>query len=332
MKKTVSLLLALIFILALFTSCAQNKVVENDNSAAEPVTVRLGGLKGATTIGMLHLLDSAEKGETENDYAYTLAAAADELSPLLVKGELDVIAAPVNLASVLYNNTEGKVRFAAVNTLGVLYVVEKDGESVQSVADLAGKTIYATGKGTIPEYSLRYLLTQNGIDPDTDVTIEWKSEPTEIVALMKEDKASVAMLPQPFVTVAQTQVENLRVALDLTEQWDMLENGSMFVTAGLIVRSAFIEEHPEEFRKFMEEYKNSTEFCKENVENIASLCEEYDIIKAPIAQKAIPYCNITFIEGEEMAKAAEGYLRVLFEQNPASIGGAMPDEDFYYIP
>ncbi len=296
----------------------------------EQVTLRLGGLKGATSIGMVKLLSDAEKGETQVNYDFTMAAAADELAPLMIQGKMDVLAVPANLASVLYNKTEGKVQFAAVNTLGVVYVVEKGGETVQTVADLKGKTIYATGKGTTPEYALRYLLSMHGLDMDKDVTMEWKSEPTETVAAMKMQDNAVAMIPQPFVTVAQGQVENLRVALDLTKEWNALDNGSMFITAGLIVRKEFAEKNPEVFQSFLNEYKASTEYVNQNPAEAAQLVEYYGIVKAAVAEKAIPHCNITYIEGEEMKTALSGYLQVLFDMNPAAVGGKLPGEDFYY--
>lgn len=296
----------------------------------EQDTLRLGGLKGATSIGMVKLLSDAEKGETQVNYDFTMAAAADELAPLMIQGKMDVLAVPANLASVLYNKTEGKVQFAAVNTLGVVYVVEKGGETVQTVADLKGKTIYATGKGTTPEYALRYLLSMHGLDMDKDVTMEWKSEPTETVAAMKMQDNAVAMIPQPFVTVAQGQVENLRVALDLTKEWNALDNGSMFITAGLIVRKEFAEQNPEVFQAFLNEYKASTEYVNQNPAEAAQLVEYYGIVKAAVAEKAIPHCNITYIEGEEMKTALSGYLQVLFDMNPAAVGGKLPGEDFYY--
>ena len=296
----------------------------------EQVTLRLGGLKGATSIGMVKLLSDAEKGETQVNYDFTMAAAADELAPLMIQGKMDVLAVPANLASVLYNKTEGKVQFAAVNTLGVVYVVEKGGETVQTVADLKGKTIYATGKGTTPEYALRYLLSMHGLDMDKDVTMEWKSEPTETVAAMKMQDNAVAMIPQPFVTVAQGQVENLRVALDLTKEWNALDNGSMFITAGLIVRKEFAEKNPEVFQAFLNEYKASTEYVNQNPAEAAQLVEYYGIVKAAVAEKAIPHCNITYIEGEEMKTALSGYLQVLFDMTPAAVGGKLPGEDFYY--
>lgn len=371
MKKTISLFLALVMILALASGCAAdpngnassgNLQPSEDGNTADPgedvpddtqqpdtgdsedgqdepdgpdtqeLTIRLGGLKGPTTIGMLKLLSDADAGTTANHYDYTLAASADELTPLLLKGELDVIAAPVNLGAVLYNNSDGAVQFAAINTLGVVYIVEKGGETVNSVADLKDKTIYATGKGSTPEYALRYLLTQNGLDPDTDVTIEWKSEPTEVVALMNESENSVAMLPQPFVTVAQSQVEGLRIALDLTQEWNALDNGSLFITAGLIVRREFAENYPDQFAAFLEEYKASTQYANTNVEETAALCESYDIVKAGVAKTAIPFCNITYIDGDEMAEAVGAYLSILYEQNPKAVGGTLPGEDFYYKP
>jgi NitT/TauT family transport system substrate-binding protein len=231
----------------------------------EPVTIRLGGLKGPTSIGMVKLLSDNDRGLTANRYEYTLAGSADELTPKLLQGEMDIAAVPVNLGSVLWNNTKGAVEMLAVNTLGVVYIVEKGGEQIQSAADLKGMTIYATGKGSTPEYALNYLLAQSGLDPAKDVTMEWKSEPPEVVAQMSTMDHAVAMLPQPYVTVAQTQLQGLRVAVDMTQAWDALDNGSMFITAGLIVRRAFAEQHPQQLAAFLQEYQASTEYVNGNV-------------------------------------------------------------------
>ncbi len=305
------------------------EATQETDGAGESVKIRLGGLKGPTSMGMVKLLDDAEKGQAKSEIEFTMAISGDELAPKLLKGELDVAAVPANLAGVLYNNSEGAVQFAAVNTLGVLYVVETGGEDVQSVADLKGQTIYATGKGTTPEYALRYLLSENGVDPDGDVTIEWMSEPTETVAKMAQADHAVAMLPQPFVTVAGGQLENFRIALNLTEEWDKLENGSRLITAGLVVRKEFAEAHPEELKTFLEEYKASTDYLNANLTEGAALVEKYDIVKAAVAEKAIPGCNVTYLDGEEMKGAVEGYLQVLYDANPKSVGGKLPDDDFF---
>ena len=213
----------------------------------------------------------------------------------------------------------------------MIYIVEK-GEGVNTVTDLAGKTIYATGKGSTPEYALRYILSENGIDPDTGVTIEWKSEPTEVVGALSAAEEGIAMLPQPFVTVAQGSVEGLRVAIDLTEAWDALDNGSTLFTGVLVVRRDFAETYPDAVKAFLTEYEASTTYINENVADGAQLVEKYGIVKAAVAEKAIPYCNITYIAGEDMVAPMNGYLQVLFDQNPKSIGGAMPGADFYCIP
>ncbi len=296
----------------------------------EPVTIRLGGLKGPTSIGMVKLLSDNDRGLTANRYEYTLAGSADELTPKLLQGEMDIAAVPVNLGSVLWNNTKGAVEMLAVNTLGVVYIVEKGGEQIQSAADLKGMTIYATGKGSTPEYALNYLLAQSGLDPAKDVTMEWKSEPPEVVAQMSTMDHAVAMLPQPYVTVAQTQLQGLRVAVDMTQAWDALDNGSMFITAGLIVRRAFAEQYPQQLAAFLQEYQASTEYVNGNVPEAAVLVEQFGIVKAAVAEKAIPACNITYIAGSEMKTALQGYLQILFDQNPKAVGGALPGDDFYY--
>ena len=295
----------------------------------EKATFRIGGLKGPTTMGMVRFLKDAEDGNSDIDVDFTIAGAADELTPKLIKGELDIVAVPANLASVLYNKTEGAVELLAVNTLGVIYIVET-GDTVTSIESLRGQTIYGTGKGSTPEYALRYILAENGLDPDKDVTLEWKSEPTEIVAALSAG-GGVAMLPQPYVTVASANVEGLHIALDLTEEWDKLDNGSMLITGVLVVRREFAEKYPQQIAKFLEEYQASTEYINNNIDEAADLVEYYGIVKAPVAKKAIPYCNITYIAGEEMIAPIGGYLEVLFEQNPAAVGGTLPGEDFYYV-
>jgi NitT/TauT family transport system substrate-binding protein len=303
---------------------------ETPAPAYEPVDINIGGMTGPTSMGMIKIMESAEAGTAKNNYNFTIVGSADEITPKLIKGDLDIAAVPANLASVLYNNTEKKVKLLAVNTLGVVYIVEK-GNEIEDFTDLKGKTIYATGKGSTPEYALRYLLSEHGIDPDKDVDIQWKSEPNEVVALFKNSESGIAMMPQPFVTIAQTQVEGLRIAVNLTEVWEELDNGSTLITGVVVVRSDFAEKHPQQIAAFLEEYKESTEYVNANIPEAAQLIEKFNIFKAAVAQKAIPYCNITFMEGEEMRDAIKGYLNVLFNQNPKSIGGKMPNDDFYYI-
>lgn len=320
MKKLLLVLLSLTLCLTLLAACTKE----------EATAIRLGGLKGPTTMGMVKLLKDAQDGTAENEYDFTLAASADELTPKLLKGELDILAVPANLGAVLFNNSEGAVQVLAINTLGVVYLVE-NGNTLQSLEDLRGKTIYATGKGSTPEAALNYILTQNGIDPEKDLTIEWKSEPAEVVAIMSQTPDTIAMLPQPFVTAAQNTVENLRIAVDLTQAWDALDNGSTLVTGVAIVRTEFAKEHPRAVATFLKEYEASTQYVNANVADAAQLIGDLDIVKAPIAEKAIPYCNITYIGGSELKPVLSGYLQVLFDQNSKSVGGKLPGDDFYYV-
>lgn len=295
---------------------------------AEPTPIRVGALKGPTGMGMVQMMQ-----DKADAYDFTLAAAPDEIVPLLVKGELDIAAVPANLGAVLYNNTEGAVKALAVNTLGVLYVLER-GDTVHTVADLKGRTLVTSGKGATPEYALNYILRGNGIDPEADLTIEFKSEHTECLAAMLQDESVVAMLPQPFATVAQIKAEDAHIALDLNAEWDALqanaESPSGLITGIVVARAAFIEEHPEAVEQFMADYAESVAFVQENVADAAQLIGQFDISEAGPAQKALPYCNIVFIAGDEMKAKLGGYLASLMEQDPAAVGGALPGEDFYY--
>ena len=296
-------------------------------STAEPV--RIAGLKGPTTMGLVNLLPMMEAGETAIDYDLQLYGTADEIVPLLMKGELDMAAIPANLAATLYQKTEGQIQALAVNTLGVLYVVEK-GDTVQSIQDLKGRTVLSTGKGTTPEYVLRYILTQNGIDPDKDLTIEYYSEATEVTAQMAVAEDAIAVLPQPYVTSAGMQDETLRVALDLTAEWEKVSD-TQLITGLTVVRKEYAEAHPDVIEAFLEEYAQSVEAANTDVEGTAALCEAQGVVaKAAIAQKALPQCKVVCLTGEKLKTNAEGYLQVLYDADPASVGGALPGADFYY--
>ena len=345
-KKTLSLTLALLLALLLalsLTACGakqeaptpaetpvQETPVQEETPTEGTVTTRIAALKGPTAMGLVKLMSDDPQSADGPLYDFTLAGAADEVTPSLIKGDLDMACVPANLASVLYNKTEGQIVTLAVNTLGVIYIVE-NGNAVQSMADLAGKTIVGAGKGSTPEYALRYLLSENGIDPDKDVVIDWKSEHAECVAALASGAATIALLPQPFVTVAQTKIEGLRMALDLTAEWDALDNGSGMITGVVVARKSFVEEHPAAVAAFLEDYAESVNWVNSNNADAAQLISEYGIIEAaPVAQKALPYCNIVCITGEEMGVKLSGYLQVLFEAEPTAVGGKLPGDDFYY--
>lgn len=327
MGKVTAVALSLAMTGALLTGCGSNKASE------EKITVKVGALKGATTLGLLPLQDKAANGGANENYEFSMMTAADELLPLMIKGELDIALLPSNVASVLYQKTNGGVTVIDINTLGVLYMVSGD-SSIGSVADLAGKTIYLTGKGTTPDYVLHYILNGNGIDADQDCTLEYRSEATEVAALLAENSDAIGLLPQPFVTAACAQNDALSVIMDMNAEWEKLqgENGSRLVTGVTVVRNEFLQEHENAVVAFMEEHKASAESMNTDVENGAKLAVASEIIaKEPIALKAIPKCNITYIDGNEMKQALSGYLQVLYEQNPESVGGALPQDDFYYI-
>lgn len=338
MKRLIALAMSAVMMLSL-TACAggseaSSSAPEGSSAVAEErADVRVGGLKGPTAMGMVKLMEEDAAGTTANDYEFTLAGSADEINPLLIKGELDIAAVPTNVASVLYNKTEGQVEILALNTLGVLYVVE-NGNTIQSVEDLRGKTIYSTGKGATPEYALNYILGENGLTAGTDVTVEYKSEHSELASLLAAGQADLAVLPQPFVTSVLAKNPDVRIALNLTEEWDKVtEDGSKLTMGALVVRKDFAESNPEAVRNFLKEYQASTQYVTDeaNLDDAAALIEQYGIISAAVAKQALPYCNIVCITGEEMRTAAEGFLSILAKANPQSVGGTLPAEDFYYI-
>lgn len=298
-----------------------------ENTPAPDAPIRVGSLKGPTSMGLLALMDSDDAGK----YEFSMVTAADELVASVASGKTDIALVPANVASVLYNRTDGGVTVIDINTLGVLYVLSAD-PSLQSVADLKGKTVYLTGKGTTPDYVARYLIRESGLGEE-DVTLEYKSEATEVASILAGRDDATALLPQPFATVAMAQNPSYRIALDLTKEWDLLQQGkgSRLVTGVTIVRNAFLEGHEEEVRAFLDEHQASAEAALQFPEETAQRIVRAGIIeKAPVAQKALPYCSITCITGREMKEALSGYLSVLFGQDPQSVGGALPGDDFYF--
>lgn len=356
MNKKLAVLLVAALLVTMFAGCAAKKTeneptavptqapVENNDATsdqnteptAEPtqapaakLDINVAALKGPTSLGMLKLMQDSEDGTAANNYNFTIAGAADEITAGIIKGEFSLAAVPCNLASVLYNKSNGGVTLLAINTLSVLYIVET-GNEINSVADLKGKTIYSTGKGTTPEYTLRHLLKSAGIDPDKDVTMEYKSEATEVAAILAEADNAIAMLPQPFVTTAMMQNDRIRIALDVNAEWGKLDNGNTVVTGVLVANTKFLNENKEAVLAFLDEYKASTSYTVEQVDEAAALAEKFGIIKAAVAKKAIPYCSISFIDGADMKTKVSAYLNVLYTENPSAVGGNMPGDEFYF--
>lgn len=360
MKKLTALLLALALCLGLAACGSQQAGSSADQSAAstsansssssteassqqdaqssaegtasdyEGTDVNIAVLSGPTGIGAVGLMEANDAGETVNHYNFTVAADNNAVVAGLSNGDYDIAAVATNVAANLYNKTSGSIQICALNTYGVLYILE-NGDSIQSMADLAGKTIYATGQGANPEYVLNYLLTENGLTPGEDVTVEYMESDT-LMTQMAAGEYEVCMLPVPAVTSVQIQNQDVRTALDLTEEWNKVTDEGVLTMGCIVVRTEFAQENPEAVKAFLEEYAASIESVQADVEHAAQLCETYGIVaKAAVAAKAIPDCNLCCVTGSDIQTAIEPYYNVLFEANADSIGGALPGEDFYFV-
>ncbi len=331
-KSLFSLLLALTLALSL-TACGTqaNTEPEQPDDTPAPAEVNLYVLSGPTGIGAMNLWAAADAGETQNTYHITMPGANDEVVAAISNGDADIAAVATNLAATLYNKTSGGVTVLAVNTLGVLSLLG-NGQEVATIADLAGKTIYAPGQGANPEYILRYVLTGNGLDPDKDVTIQFVGEGSELLTVWQTDPEAIIMAPQPVATSILMQNENAVTLFNMTDEWDKVSGGDSTLMMGcVIVRNEFLQENPGAVALFLQEYAASIEKAQSDVEGTAALCEQYGLIpKAALAKAAIPSCGLTFVTGAEMKSALSGYLQVMFDADLKSVGGAMPGDDFYY--
>lgn len=336
-----SLVVPLLAVAALLAGCAGGTQAAASTPAttaatasatpAERTTVRIASLKGPTTMGLVKLMSDATAGTTAEDYKVTMYSTPDQVVPLVAQGSVDVALLPSNLAAVLYAKTKGAVQVAAVNTLGVLDVVE-NGTAVHGLADLRGKTVVTSGKGASPEYVLNYLLRQDGLVPGTDVKVDYRSEPTEVAAVLAATPGAVGMLPQPFATVLTSSHPSIRTVVQLSDEWNKVTSGtSQLVTGVLVVRKAFATEHAAALKQFLDDYKLSTTFTNEHPDQAAPLIVQAGIVpSAAVAVAAIPASHVVDLEGVDLRNALSGYLKVLFDADPASVGGALPGDDFYY--
>lgn len=354
MKKRLTLITFMLIAIFVMTACSQAPAepVENTTEEAAPVeeteapaeetqtteeaveepavkpVLNIGTLKGPTGMGMVQLMENDQAQTSAIDYNFALAGAPDQLVGQIVKGEVDIAAVPSNLAAVLDVKTEGKVQLLGVNTLGVLFIME-NGDTVQSLEDLSGKTILASGKGASPEYVINYILAENGLTEA--VTVDYAVEHSEAAAKTISGEAEISLLPQPFVTSALLSGESTRIALDLTKEWEKVTDGSVLPMGAIIVNKAFAEANPEVVRVFMDEYKESVEFVNGNPKEAGLLIEKFGILpKAALATKAIPNCNITLLDAQEAKPSVQKFLEILHGFNPKAVGGKLPGDAFYY--
>lgn len=329
MKKYVALLAAVLLIVGMLAGCDRAVVVDEYKA----VDVNITAIAGPTGVGLVQLMENQDAGKAGNNYTFNVVTAPEQAVAAISNGTADIAAVPTNLASTLYKKTEGKVQVLALNTLGVLHILT-NGEEVASIADLKGKTIYSSGQGANPEYILRYVLQYHGIDPDKDVKIEFVADNDTLATVIANGTAKVAMVPEPKASAVMMQNKEVKRALNMTEEWAAVNKNGVPLTMGCVVaRKEFVEQNPEAVRMFLNEYRASIANVMADVEKAATLCETYKIIpKAPLAKAAIPNCALTYVDGVQMKNELSGYLEILYGFNPAAIGGALPAEDFYYVP
>ncbi|MEG1240684.1 MAG: ABC transporter substrate-binding protein [Oscillospiraceae bacterium] len=299
---------------------------------AEKTAVNFTVLKGPTGMGAVKLMADNDAKTAQNDYTFTVAADNPEVAGLLTKGETDIAAMASNVAASLYNKT-GDIQTIALGTLGVLYIMDSTG-AVKTMNDLAGRTLYATGQGANPEYILRYILEQNGLEMGGDVNVQWLPS-DELVAKAAAGEISLCMLPVPAATALMVQTKDaaapFKQALDLTAEWKATENGSQLTMTSVVVRKAFLEEHPEAVAAFLEEYAASIEYVNQNAADASKLMEQYGIVpKAKIGELAVPQANLVCITGDKIQETIQAYYEILFAADAKSIGGSVPSDGFYF--
>lgn len=312
------------------TEADEEDAETSEEEEVDPINVRVAGLKGPTSMGMIQLFEEYVNPADGINFEYVSESAPDLLVGKLIKGELDFAAVPTNLASIIYNKTEGKYQLTNINTLNVLYVLT-NGSEVKRIQDLKGKTIHVSGKGATPDYMIRYLLTKNGLDPENDVTLDFSLDHASLAQAITAGDVEIALLPQPFVTSVQLGNPDVEIGIDLLEAWENVAGEALFAMGGLVVRTEFANAHPDIVKDFLDAYQQSVTFVNENPEKASLLVEKYGVLpKAKLAEVAIPKSNIVYMDAFENQTAMEEYYSILLDFNKASIGGKLPGDDFYY--
>lgn len=330
MKKLLLLLMILTLSVTMLFSCG-NKDNENADNNDKKTDIKVAVLNGTTGFGMAQLMEQNANGNARNNYTFSVETEGADVIAQLINGSVDIAALPTNAASVVYNRTQGGVRVLALNTLGVLYIVE-NGTAINSISDLEGKTIYCPAQN--PQFILQYLLNKNGVNATVDTTYAAPADLRTALASGQLGENAIAVLPEPMVTMAQSANKNLRVALDLTAVWNSDENAenSQLVQGCVVVRNQFLKKNKDAVNAFLEEYKLSIEYLKTNTEDAAKLVVKHGIFaNENVAKVAIPKCNVAYIDGNNMKNALSGFLNAMYTVAPASIGGALPTDDFYYV-
>ena len=339
MKKYIALMSAVLLLVAMFAGCSRTiDDASNSDAAVNKASVNVTAIAGPTGVGMVSLMDKDAQGTSTNDYTFNVVTAPEQAVAAITNGSADIAAVPTNLAATLFNKTNGKVQVLALNTMGVLHILA-NGEDIQQVSDLKGKTIYTSGQGANPEYILKYVLERNGLTPGKDVQIEFVADNDALATLVINGTAKVAMVPEPKAAAILMQNKDVKRVLDMTTEWykkdgkipPANEIESFLVMGCVIARTEFVEQNPQAVRDFLAEYKTSIETVTADVDAAATLCETYQIIpKAAIAKAAIPYCGLTYVDALDLRRGLHPYLNILYDYDPSSIGGKVPGVEFYY--
>lgn len=341
--KKLSLLSAIILIIALLAGCASNtnnpatgedQVQEQNNTEdikeepKEATQVTIAGLKGPTSIGMIKMIDETAMNSQDYKVEYIAESAPDALTAKIINGEIQISSVPANLASVLYNKTEGEIQLMAVNTIGNLYIVGTD--EISSLADLEGKTLGMSGKGSTPDFAMNYILKQNGLEGK--VELDYSPDHATLAQSVIAGDTGIALLPQPFVTQTMMKNSDVKMLVDLNEAWEEASSGASQLYMGcIVVNKEFAENNKEFVAEFLKEYEASVDWVIENPKDASLLVEKNEIMpSAAIVEKAIPYCGISYVSAQEAKTGLNDFFKILFDSNPSSIGGKLPDDAFYF--
>lgn len=327
-RSLVVTMLILSFLTLILNAEGAREGSEATAALAEPLQLTVAGLKGPSSIGMLRMIESEPVFGEDVETEYQIVDEPQLMIARIMSGEADIAAVPINLAAVLYNKG-APYRLGAVTGDGLLHIVSSR-EDIGSVEDLKGKRIYCIAQGSTPEFVLRYVLEKSGIDPDTEVELDFSFDHVAIAPQLIAGKVDLAVLPEPFVSIVASKNPAVQPVIDLQQVWAELSGtGDTYPITATLVRNSLYREHPEALKAFFAAYRESIDWANANPAEAGGLAGKYMEMPAPIIAKAMPRLNLRYQSPREARSRVEELYQVFHGFAPASVGGTIPGDEFY---
>jgi|LGOV01.1.fsa_nt_gb NitT/TauT family transport system substrate-binding protein len=302
---------------------------EVENIENDKTFIKVAAPIGSPTLSIIKMFKDSLMIGSNTEVAYECVKSPDLMASKIMSGEIDIALVPSNLAIKMYNKGID-YKYAATGVWGVLYIISS--EDITTWEDLKGKEINIIGRGLTPDIVTRYLLKANGLEPDKDVKFNYVNGASELAQLFISGESTLSIMPEPMLSKVMMKKCDTKIVLDLQEEWTKVSgNNDSYPQAGIFIKNELIENHPELVEEFLLKYEESIKWVNENPSLAGEYSEEFKTgLNAELVKKAIKRSNISYKNAIDSEKALISYYEVLLNFSPDTIGGKLPDDNFYY--